>query len=90
MKKYPTIIMPAVQMAIKIPKSFGLTAFLSIIMDGRERVVTAIIKDSTTPSKAPFESKASAIGIVPKISAYMGTPATVAKITPKGLLSPKI
>ena len=28
------------------------------------------------------------IGIVPKMSAYIGMPATVAKMTPKGLLSP--
>ena len=53
---------------MKMLSSFGLTALRSIIIDGRERVVTPIIKERTTPSKAPFASKASAIGIVPKIT----------------------
>ena len=56
-------------MTAKIKRSFGLTAFFSMITDGRERVVTAIIKDRTTPNWAPFESSASATGMVPKISA---------------------
>ena len=73
---------------MNMPRSFGLTAFLSIIIDGRERVVTPIINERTTPKSAPFESKASAMGIVPKMSAYKGIPATVARITPNGLLSP--
>ena len=77
------------QIAINIPKSLGFTALRSIIIDGRESVVTAIINESTTPSNAPFASRASAIGIVPNISAYIGTPAIVARITPKGLLSPR-
>ena len=50
--------------------------------------VTAIMKDRTVPSCAPLESSASATGIVPKISAYMGIPTIVARITPKGLLLP--
>ena len=80
--------MPTVHIAMKIPSSFGLTAFRNMIMDGSESVVTPIIKDRTTPSCAPFASRASAIGIVPKISAYMGTPTKVARSTPKGLLLP--
>ena len=50
MKKYPTKIIPRVQMPAKMQRSFGLTAFFSIIIDGRERVVTAIIKERTTPN----------------------------------------
>ena len=69
-------------------KSFGLTALRSMIMDGKDRVVTPIIKDNTVPNWAPLESSASAIGIVPKISAYIGTPISVAKITPNGFLLP--
>ena len=88
LKKYPTMIMPTVHIAMKIPSNFGLTAFRNMITDGSESVVTPIIKDRTTPSCAPFASRASAIGIVPKISAYMGTPAIVARITPKGLPVP--
>lgn len=80
--------MPPVHIPIKIPSNFGLTALRSIIIDGRDNVVTPIIKDRTTPSNAPFANSASAIGIVPNMSAYIGTPAIVAITTPKGLLSP--
>ena len=76
-------------MAINRARSLGFTAFLSIISEGRERVVTAIMKESTTPSSAPLAKRASAIGIVPKISAYNGAPASTAIMTPKGLFFPK-
>ena len=78
-----------VQMAAKIPSSFGFTALRSTIMDGSERVVTPIMNDSTTPSRVPLASSASAMGIVPKMSAYMGMPAIVSRITPKGLSVPR-
>lgn len=68
----------------------GLTALFSIIIDGRLSVVTAIINDKTVPSCAPLLNNASATGIEPKISAYIGIPIKVAKITPKGLLLPKV
>ena len=58
-------------------------------MDGRLSVVTAIIKARIVPSCAPFASSASATGMVPKISAYIGIPTRVAKNTPKGLLLPR-
>lgn len=77
-------------MTAKIKRSFGLTAFFSMITDGRERVVTAIIKDRTTPNWAPFESSASATGMVPKISAYIGIPAGTAIKMPKGFPFPRI
>ena len=64
-------------------------ALRSMIIEGKESVVTPIMKLSTVPSCAPFASSASAMGIVPKISAYMGTPITVARITPKGLFPPR-
>jgi hypothetical protein len=88
LKKYPVIIIPITQITVNILSNLGFTAFLSIISDGSESVVTPIINERTTPSNAPFESRASAMEIVPKISAYIGTPATVASITPNGLLSP--
>lgn len=84
------MIIPIVHTAMKIANSFGFTALRSIIIDGRDKVVTPIINESTTPSNAPLASNASAIGIVPNISAYIGMPATVAMITPNGLLSPRI
>ena len=42
LKKYPTRIIPTVQIAIKMPSSFGLIAFFSIIIDGSESVITPI------------------------------------------------
>ena len=44
---------------MNVPRSFSFTAFRSMISDGRESVVTAIIKESTTPRSAPFDSSAS-------------------------------
>ena len=90
LNKYPTVIIPIVHININIPNNLGLIAFLNIIIDGSDNVVTAIIKDRTVPSCAPLISKASAIGIVPNISAYIGMPIIVAKTTPNGLLLPKI
>ena len=84
------MMIPTIQIAINVPRSFGLIAFFSIMRDGRLSVVTAIIKLRIVPSKAPLARSASATGIVPKISAYMGTPIIVARITPKGLLLPRI
>lgn len=77
-------------MAINSVNSLGFTAFFSMIKDGKLNVVTAIINDKIVPNCAPFASNASATGIVPKISAYIGIPTRVAKITPNGLLLPKI
>ena len=47
-----------------------------------------IIKLNTVPSCAPLYSSASATGIVPKMSAYIGTPISVASTTPNGLWLP--
>ena len=77
-------------MVINKVNNLGFTAFFNIIKDGKLNVVTAIIKDKIVPNCAPFASNASATGIVPKTSAYIGTPIRVAKITPNGLSLPKI
>ena len=62
LKKYPTRIIPTVQITMKMPNSFGLIAFFSMIIDGRDSVITPIIKARTTPSFAPFATSASAMG----------------------------
>lgn len=80
--------MPIVQIPIKSPRSLGFTALRNIISDGKDSVVTPIINDKTVPSCAPLARSASAIGIVPKILAYIGIPITVASTTPNGLLLP--
>lgn len=79
-----------IQIKMKIPNNLGFTALRNIIIEDNESVVTLITKEKTTPSCAPFASKSSTIGIVPKISAYIGTPAIVAIITPKGFPVPSI
>mgnify|MGYP006068019877 CR=1 FL=1 len=56
--------MPIIQIPIKKANNFGFTALRSIISEGRDKVVTAIINDSTVPSCAPLASNASATGIV--------------------------
>jgi len=88
LNRYPTSTIPMAQIPMNKAKSLGLTAFRSMIIDGRDNVVTAIINDNTVPNWAPLNRSASAIGIVPKISAYTGMPTKVAKITPKGLSFP--
>ena len=39
----------------KRPSNFGFTALRSMISDGSESVVTAIMKESTVPSRAPLK-----------------------------------
>jgi len=51
-----------------------------IIIDGADNAVTAIINTNIVPIPTPFKNRASAIGIVPNISAYIGIPTTVAII----------
>lgn len=55
LKRYPIIMIPMVTMPIKIPSSFGLTTFLSIIIDGRESAVTLIINARTVPIPTPLK-----------------------------------
>ena len=89
MNKYPTRTMPTVHTPINKTSSFGLIALRSMIIDGKLSVVTAIIKAKIVPSCAPFASRASATGMVPNMSAYMGIPTRAARSTPKGLLLPR-
>ena len=70
--------MPVATIPAKITSSFVLTTFFNIIIEGRDRAVTAIIKDKAVPIPTPFRTRASAMGRVPKISAYIGTPTKVA------------
>ena len=42
LKPYPTMMIPTVQMAINVAKSFGLIAFFSIMRDGRLSVVKCL------------------------------------------------
>ena len=77
-------------MITKTNNNFIFTTFFNKISDGKLNVVTDIIKANTVPSNAPLASSASAIGITPNISAYIGTPNNVAMMTPNGLSLPNI
>ena len=84
------MMIPSTQVPVKITSNGVFMTLRSIIIEGKLNVVTAIIKARIVPSCAPLPSRASATGIVPKISAYIGVPAITPKITPKGFLPPKI
>ncbi len=58
------------------------------MIDGSDKAVTAIINANTVPIPTPFNTSASAIGNVPKISAYIGMPTKVASMTENGLFDP--
>ena len=59
-------MIPIDTIPMKIANSFVLITLFNIIIDGRERAVTAIIKDNAVPIPTPFDTNASAIGSVPK------------------------
>ncbi len=80
--------MPDVTIAIKVNNNLGFTTLFNIIIDGKLNAVTPIIKERIVPTPTPFDNNASAIGIVPKMSAYIGTPTTVAINTENGLSFP--
>ena len=82
------MIIPPVQIPTNKASNLGFIAFRNIIKEGKDKVVTAIINDKIAPSCAPLANSASATGIVPKISAYIGTPTSVAKMTESILLLP--
>lgn len=55
-----------VTMPANINSNFVLTTFFNKIIDGKDKAVTAIIKDKAVPRPTPFKTRASAIGNVPK------------------------
>ena len=61
--------MPTIHIPMNNANSFGFTTLLSIINDGNDNVVTAIINDTSVPIGTPLLKRASAIGNTPNISA---------------------
>ena len=84
------IRIPTVTMPTKIISNLLLTTFFSSIIEGNDRAVTAIMKAKTVPIPTPLVTRASAIGKVPKISAYMGIPTKVAITTENAFFSPNM
>ena len=60
---------PIVTIPIKAKSSFFSSTLLSIIRDGNDKVVIAIISANIVPAGTDARYNASAIGIAPKISA---------------------
>ena len=82
-------MMLSVTIVTNINNNSFLTTFLIMMMDGKDRTVTAIIKDNAVPMPTPFKTSASAMGNVPNMSAYIGMPTKVANRTENGLFEPK-
>jgi len=57
---------------VRMNGTFG--TFLSIIISGRERPMTAIMNDNTVPSDAPYSISTDTIGMIPAAFEYNGTP----------------
>ena len=71
LKQYPVNIIPIVHIVINTSNNLGFIAFLSMIIEGRLKVVTAIIKDRTVPNWAPLNNKDSAMGTFQIIIIYV-------------------
>ena len=84
------IMIPIDTIPINVNSNFFLTTLLSITIEGNDRAVTLIMKARIVPIPTPFPINASAMGMVPKISAYIGIPTIAAIITLNGLLLPNI
>ena len=90
LNKYPTIIIPTDTMLINVINNFFFTTLLNITIEGNDNAVTLIMNARIVPMPTPFPINASAIGMVPNISAYIGIPTTLARSTLNGLLPPNI
>src|SRR5690606_19506644 len=78
LKVMPMVRMPTVTTAMKVASSGSLITRLIMINEGSDSAVTAIMKANTVPRPTPLPARASAIGRVPNISAYIGMPTTTA------------
>ena len=63
------MIMPIRQMPTNVASSFGFTTRESMVSEGIESTVTLIMNARMVPSPTPLPKSASAIGMVPKMSA---------------------
>ena len=63
------MIMPTRQMPTNMASRFGFTTRESMVSDGIESTVTLIMKARMVPRPTPFWNSASAMGMVPKMSA---------------------
>ena len=89
LKRYPVSMTPPRHITTNVARSFPFTTVLSNTKDGIERIVTDIMNERIVPISMPLPNNASAMGMVPNMSAYTGAPRRVANNTENGLLSPR-
>ena len=63
------MIIPTRQMPTNVASSFGFTTRESMVSEGIESTVTLIMNARMVPSPTPFWNSASAMGMVPNMSA---------------------
>ncbi len=73
------IPMPTIPINAMIKGSFK--TFLRIIISGRDKPMTAIIKAREVPSEAPFSIRTETMGIIPAALEYKGIPISTDKGT---------
>ena len=78
---YPTITIPkeTTPTNVKINRSFS--TFRSMIISGRDKPITAIMKASAVPRGTPFSINTLTIGMIPAAFEYKGTPINIDKGT---------
>lgn len=80
--------METASIPINIANNFGFNTFLSIIISGTDKAVTAIIKAKAVPTGIPLSIKTATRGMIPAALEYNGTPIKTAMGTAKGLFGP--
>lgn len=84
--RYPNSMMNRVIVPKKMPISFHVITFLSIVASGNESPTTAIIKAKAVPIGTPLATNTSITGTMPAALAYIGTPNTTDRGTANQLL----
>lgn len=69
MNAYPMTTIPATTTEKNAASSLGFMTLLSIMIDGRDMAVTPIMNAMIVPAPTPLARRASAMGMVPKMSA---------------------
>lgn len=78
---HPLRMMNNVTVPKKMPMSFQVITFLSMVASGSDRPTTAIMKDNAVPNATPFCTNASISGMMPAAFEYIGTASTTARGT---------
>lgn len=75
------MIIPTVTTPANVRSNLILSTFLRMIISGKDKPITAIIKASAVPKGTPFSIKTLTIGMIPAALEYNGTPISTDKGT---------